>query len=99
MSHVTGAKFQPFIVFSIYTNGKQLFSCEKPDKSAHKIHCIDGIRVMSTAGVVLIHTHAIYSSLPTREKGTFVKVEWWKLIFFVYLKKFKIQSNFFEFFF
>lgn len=68
-----GSKYQPFLVFSIYTNGRQLFPYNNP-KVRNAIHCIDGIRALSILNVIFVHSNWKYTGLPLREKEDFSKV-------------------------
>lgn len=68
-----GAKYQPFLVFSVHTNLQLLFPRENP-KSSNAIHCIDGIRAISIMWVVFVHSNWKYMGLPLREKEEFTKV-------------------------
>lgn len=68
-----GSKYQPFLVFSVYTNVALLFPHENP-KSRSAIHCIDGIRSLAIIWVVFVHSNWKYMGLPLREKEEFSKV-------------------------
>lgn len=46
------------MAFSVYTNGKKLFSVEK-SKSPNVIHCINGIRSITLMWVMIGHSYAI----------------------------------------
>lgn len=52
------------MVFSVYTNGRSLLSCKK-STSKDVMHCVHGIRVISTQWVVLGHTYFLYMNMPT----------------------------------
>lgn len=71
---MSGAKCQPFIIFSVYTNGKKLFACKNAGQSSGKIQCIDGIRVISTIWVVYAHTYQGFFKKPLRETVTYDEV-------------------------
>lgn len=74
-SLIAGAKYQPFIVFSVFTNGKELFCCKNSEKSSsEKMNCIEGIRVLSTMLVVCSHLHIIYRCVPLRNRDTYLQV-------------------------
>lgn len=68
-----GSKYKPFVVFSVYTNGRQLFPHKTPN-APNAIHCIDGIRAISIMNVVFVHSNWKYTGLPLREKEEFSKV-------------------------
>lgn len=55
-----GSKYQPFGVFSIYSNGKKLFACGTSEVSSGTIQCIDGIRALSTVWIVYVHAFEVF---------------------------------------
>lgn len=55
-NNILGKKFEPFLMFSIYTNGMRLFSCQR-SKSPDTIGCLNGIRVLTSVWVVFGHAH------------------------------------------
>ena len=72
---IEGNKYQPFIIFSMYTNGQKLFSCTQPRPSSGTIPCIEGIRVLSMAWIVCFHNYLIYKKIPLRESVKSVEVK------------------------
>lgn len=68
-----GNKSQALLAFSFYTNGRKLLSYKKSE-SSDVIHCLNGIRVISTAWVVLGHAYAGYMGLPVQNKNIFFSV-------------------------
>lgn len=64
-------KRQLFMVFSVYTNGRSLLSCKK-STSKDVMHCVHGIRVISTQWVVLGHTYVLYMTMPTANTFQFM---------------------------
>lgn len=70
---ITDKKCQPLLVYSIYTNGKKLFSYESTT-SPHIIQCLHGIRSMTTISMIASHTYYVFFFLPSREYMEFVKV-------------------------
>lgn len=48
-------KTPSFLAFSIYTNGQKVLSYKK-SKSTDTMHCLNGIRVISTQWVVIGHS-------------------------------------------
>ena len=64
---ITGVIYQPFIVFSMYSNGKKLFACQNAGKLSDTIQCIDGIRAISVIWIVYCHTHQEAIKIPFRE--------------------------------
>ncbi|XP_031627930.1 nose resistant to fluoxetine protein 6-like [Contarinia nasturtii] len=68
-------KSQALLTFSFYSNGLKLLSYKKT-KSPDMMHCLHGIRVISTQWVVLGHTFIMYVLLPIRNKlaiATFIQ--------------------------
>lgn len=63
--YCSGEKCEGLLAFSIYSNGMKLLSYKRA-KSSDTMHCLHGIRVISTQWVVLGHTFQIYKSLPIR---------------------------------
>ncbi|XP_056638244.1 nose resistant to fluoxetine protein 6-like isoform X2 [Diorhabda sublineata] len=47
--------------FSVFSNGKKLFSISK---RASNLSCLDGIRVISMFWIIILHTHSVYTSGP-----------------------------------
>lgn len=74
MNFVEGVKYQPFIVFSVHTNGQKLFSCVKSGTSSGTIECIEGIRVLSIASIVFLHVHQRYTDRPLHDKNSYYEV-------------------------
>lgn len=70
-----GEKSQALLAFSFYTNGKKLLSYKKVE-SSDTLNCLHGIRVISTAWVVLGHTFSLYLALPIQNKTVFFSVSW-----------------------
>lgn len=68
-----GNKYQPFLVFSIYTNGLKLLAHDK-SKSTETIDCIHGIRALSTFSIVLHHVLLMYEVLPIRDRTKILEV-------------------------
>lgn len=62
--------YQPFVVFSIYSNGKFLFTCRTPGISSDTIQCIDGIRVFSMMLIVYYHSFVTFKKVPLQGKIT-----------------------------
>ncbi|XP_031639007.1 nose resistant to fluoxetine protein 6-like [Contarinia nasturtii] len=68
-------KTQALLIFSFYSNGMKLLSYKK-SKSPDMMHCLHGIRAISTQWVVLGHTFMMFAVLPARNKIdllTFIK--------------------------
>ncbi|XP_055304070.1 nose resistant to fluoxetine protein 6-like isoform X2 [Sitodiplosis mosellana] len=63
-------KSQALLAFSFYTNGMKLFSYKKT-KSPDMMHCVHGIRAISTQWVVLGHTYLMYLLLPIRNMADY----------------------------
>lgn len=76
-----GTKNQAFVVFSIYTNGKQLFACKNAAPSSGIIQCLDGLRVLSIMWIVYCHSVRCYVKIPLHESTTYEKV-WFKQTLF-----------------
>lgn len=70
---ISGDKSLAFVAFSIYSNGMKLFAYKKA-KSPGMMHCLHGIRVISTQWVVLTHTYFIHMMLPMRNKSFLLTV-------------------------
>lgn len=66
-------KYEPYLAFSIYTNGAELFSIQKSE-SSDMIGCLHGIRAISATWIVLGHTFIFYLLLPTRDMATIFEV-------------------------
>lgn len=47
------------LAFSVYTNGKKLFSMKK-SKSYDVMHCVNGIRVLSIVWVIFSHSYLTF---------------------------------------
>ena len=62
--HFTEPKMQVLIAFSVYTNGKKLFSCKK-NESADVLDCLNGIRVLSIVWVVYGHKYMMFITSPS----------------------------------
>lgn len=73
---ILGTKYPPFVVFSVYTNGKKLFTCVDTGPSSGTIQCIEGIRVLSLMWIVSFHIYRRYGLMPLRETETFKEVIW-----------------------
>lgn len=58
-------KSQIFLAFSVYSNGKKVLSYKK-SKAPDTMHCLHGIRAISTQWVVIAHTFVIYAMTPLR---------------------------------
>lgn len=71
---IPDSPYQPFVVFSIYTNGKKLFSCKKFGPTSGVIECLDGIRVITTVWVVFIHAFRNYQKLPLHDATAYKNV-------------------------
>lgn len=69
----TGTKYQPFMVFSSYTNTVKLFSW-KTDESPGTIQCLNGIRVIGTLWVLLEHNCTSMLYLPLRNAAIELEV-------------------------
>lgn len=69
----TGEKSQALLAFSVYSNGIKLLSHKKA-KSPGMMHCLHGIRAISTQWVVLTHTYFIHMLLPMRNKSFLLTV-------------------------
>lgn len=61
-------------MFSIYTNGEQLFSSKKFGSSSGVIECLDGIRSLSIMWVVFNHVRRTYVAKPVQNLKTVEKV-------------------------
>lgn len=68
-----GTKYQPFMIFSIYTNTMKLFSC-KMSESPDNIHCLHGIRVIGMLWVLLVHNFTGLLYLPVRNAAIELEV-------------------------
>lgn len=60
-------------MFSIYTNGLKIFTCESI-QSSNVIQCIHGIRAIMAMWVITVHTYYIFYLIPSREHIEFIKV-------------------------
>lgn len=91
-------KYQPFIVFSTYTNGQKLFSCASAGPSSGTIQCIEGIRVISMASVVSVHVYRYYRNIPLHERTAYNEVcarsTLNRQFFVLKIKMFTSNSNF-----
>lgn len=72
-SFILGQKIQLFLAFSFYTNGKKLLSYEKA-KSDDTLHCLHGIRVITTQWIVLGHSYLLYALLPIQNLAAIPEV-------------------------
>lgn len=70
---ISGEKSQALLAFSVYSNGMKLLSY-KQAKSAGMMHCLHGIRVISTIWVVYTHAYFMYIILPIRNKAMLISV-------------------------
>lgn len=70
---LSGDKYQPFLAFSVYTNGKKLFSCKKSN-SSDQIDCLHGIRSIATMWIALAHMFSFFVWLPIRNRSTMNEV-------------------------
>lgn len=57
---LSGTKYQPLIVFSVYTNGKKLFQCANSKSSSSIFECLNGIRALSVMWIVIVHNFMQY---------------------------------------
>ena len=73
------------LVFSIGANARRLFSCEMP-LSTNVIHCLNGIRVLSTIWIMVEHTAIMYLYLPVQNRASLTEV-----IFEVFMWDFLLQ--------
>lgn len=70
---ITGEKCQQFLVFSVYTNGRHLFSYQNI-QSPNVIECLYGIRSITSMWVIVVRTYCAFVLLPNRENLEFIKV-------------------------
>lgn len=70
----TGEKSEALLAFSFYTNGMKLLSY-KQSKSPDMMHCLHGIRAISTQWVVLGHSYMMYMKLPARNMAEYGAVK------------------------
>lgn len=61
----SGEKSQALLAFSIYSNGKKLLSYKK-SKAPDVMHCLHGIRVISTQWIIFGHSYLMFNNLPVR---------------------------------
>ena len=64
MYFIIGQRIQILTAFSIYENGRKLFTCKKSE-STEMMDCLNGIRVLSMAWVVLGHKYIMFLAFPT----------------------------------
>lgn len=55
---ITEPKQQLMLAFSVYTNGRKIFSCKK-SKAPNVMECLDGIRFFSALWVIYAHAHVM----------------------------------------
>ncbi|XP_057656204.1 nose resistant to fluoxetine protein 6-like isoform X2 [Diorhabda carinulata] len=59
--YVGESRDRSICAFSVFSNGKKLFSISK---RASNLSCLDGIRVISMFWIIILHTHSVYTSGP-----------------------------------
>lgn len=75
----SGERYSLFLAFSFYTNGKKILSYTA-NKSDDTLHCLHGIRVISTQWVVLGHAYLFYAFLPIRNYAAIPEASDWNSI-------------------
>lgn len=70
---IIGGKSQALLAFSFYSNGIKLLSYKK-SKAPDVMHCLHGIRAISTQWVVLGHSYMMYMRLPARNSIQYLMV-------------------------
>lgn len=70
---ISDEKCEALSMFSLYSNGKRLFSCGTT-QSPNVIQCLHGIRSIATLWVIAGHTLVISFMLPTLQHAEFVDV-------------------------
>lgn len=68
-----GEKSEVLLVFSFYTNGMKLFSCQK-SKSSDTIGCLNGIRALSSIYIIFSHSSGMYPKTPLHNLNDVVQV-------------------------
>lgn len=72
----SGIKCSPFVAFSIFTNGKQLFAnLRENNNNSDVIECVRGIRVLAAMWVVFVHAINVhFFFLPLHQATSLYKV-------------------------
>lgn len=70
---ISDEKCEALLMFSLYSNGKKIFSCEST-QSPNVIQCLHGIRSITTMWVIVGHTFVISLMLPTMQLAEFLEV-------------------------
>lgn len=68
-----GKKFEPILMFSVYTNGLKIFTCHRT-QSPNVIQCLHGIRGIMAIWVITIHSYYVFYLIPSREHIEFIRV-------------------------
>lgn len=68
-----GQRIPLFLAFSFYTNGKKLLAY-KETKSDDTLHCLHGIRVITTQWIVLGHSYLLYALMPIQNLAAIPEV-------------------------